>query len=333
VPSIPSDFDGKYYINIQTIFDASASFGQDSTYVYTQKNSNVDFVNNFSDSLEIRIDGAGQLGVERIDRAEDWRLNLSRPRLGFDQGRLTAGIYNDARRFPFNDFDNGLSLSGLGSGCNTLTGSFRIVEIEYTNDVLTKLLADFQQRCDGSNRKMIGSIDFDASREDAVLPPIALPLGSPSPTLPDGSTLIVEGSENTFIVRDTLLLSTSNSTFSASSSSPNSSISISITTNEGNTRYSLDMRRSSFDIDPLRNTPLSVGVYENATRAAFSEPLAGLTFSGNGSGCNTSAGSFNIYEIMFDQSGELRRLVADFEQFCGSRSEPIRGSIDLDLSE
>lgn len=92
------------------------------------------------------------------------------------------------------------------------------------------------------------------------------------------------------------------------------------------------MLRSSFNIDPLKNAPLSAGVYPLATRAAFSSPLAGLSFTGNGQGCNTSSGSFNVYEIEFNNSNQLIRLTADFKQYCGNDADPIRGSINLDLT-
>lgn len=39
---------------------------------------------------------------------------------------LAPGTYTDATRFPFNGTGPGLSVSGSGRGCNTLTGSFTV---------------------------------------------------------------------------------------------------------------------------------------------------------------------------------------------------------------
>ncbi len=332
-PAIPNSFDGKYYLAIQTIPDDSNQVQRD--YIYTQVNSNSAIGSGFSESIDIRVDGAGLVGGP-LD-TEDWNWQMSLPRQGQNQGRLTPGLYDNATRFPFNDTTNGLSFSGLGRGCNTLSGSFRIFEIEYTGDEITRLLADFEQRCTGSNRREVGSIDFNASRADAVFPTREIPQGTPSPTLPElqsnGGILIVEGTDTTFIVgSEGLSLDNTNSSFTTSrSGASNTGITVTIQLNSGS-QYSLDLTRPSFEIDPEREQPLSIGTYLMATRAPFNRPLAGLDFSGNGRGCGSLRGSFRIFDIEFDTDGELSKLLADFQQFCGSNTESINGSIHLDFT-
>lgn len=328
-PSIPENFEGDYFLSIQTIPNGSA--GQANKYDYTQLNSNIRFRSNFADGVTIDVDGAGVQNSFIID-SEDWGWDMSVARN--NPRRLTAGVYDDAERFPFNDRVNGLSVSGLGSGCNQVIGRFRIFEIAYDGDQLSRLLADFEQRCSINGPLMIGSVDYDSSRADAAFPPATLPQGVPTPALPsavtNGGVLIVEGTSGTAIVGSAgLVLDNSNSTFSFRDAGLNR---VSIDIQTGRTSYSLEMKRSSFDIDPNRNLRLEVGHYPLATRSAFSAPLAGLSFSGNGSACNKSGGSFNIFEIAHDSSDRVVSLVADFKQTCRVDGEFLKGSIQVDLS-
>lgn len=44
-------------------------------------------------------------------------------------------LYEDATRFPFQeDFEPGLSVSGDGRACNTLTGQFQVLQLDYDKD-------------------------------------------------------------------------------------------------------------------------------------------------------------------------------------------------------
>lgn len=332
-PAIPSDFDGKYYFSISTIFDDRNT--APLNYVYTQLNSNFSVRNRSSDGIRILVDGAGLVGATLFYRTEDWSWNMFGPRNGSDQGRLSVGIFNNVERFSLDGLVNILNVRGLGQGCNGLSGRFRIFEIEYTGDTVTRLLADFQQRCDGSNQRTVGSVDYDASRDDAIFPKLIIPQGSPTPTLPlletRGGVLVVEGTDRTFVVgSEGLLLDNSNSTFFTSDFGSISGLSITITT--GNIRHVLVLIRPQLDIDPNRNSRLSPGVYPIATGGPSIDPLAGLDFSGNGSGCNRVAGSFTIYEIDFDTSDELTKLLASFEAFCDDDRDSIKGSIHLDFT-
>jgi len=75
------------------------------------------------------------------------------------------------------------------------------------------------------------------------------------------------------------------------------------------------------------------GEYKNATRFPFNGPVGnGLSFEGQGRGCNQLNGSFFIKEIALSANGSLEKLFADFEQFCDGSSSAMRGSIQYDLS-
>ena len=75
---------------------------------------------------------------------------------------------------------------------------------------------------------------------------------------------------------------------------------------------------------PPKRESLAVGTYEEAQRYAGQSPTKpGLSFTGSGRGCNKLYGSFVIYQIEYDASGEeILRFEAAFEQRCESESAP-----------
>lgn len=76
------------------------------------------------------------------------------------------------------------------------------------------------------------------------------------------------------------------------------------------------------------NAELEPGTYEGATRFPFqSIENPGLSFTGNGRGCNTSTGRFEIYEVAYDGAGDVTALSASFEQHCSDATPALRGTI------
>ncbi|SET92494.1 hypothetical protein [Stigmatella erecta] len=74
-------------------------------------------------------------------------------------------------------------------------------------------------------------------------------------------------------------------------------------------------------------TPLAVGTYPHAQRAAFAAPgYPGLSVSGDGRGCNTLAGEFQIHDIVWDSVG-LLKLSASFLQRCEAGNAVLRGMV------
>lgn len=83
----------------------------------------------------------------------------------------------------------------------------------------------------------------------------------------------------------------------------------------------------SFSTEKLGH-PLSVGVYENADRAAFaSASHAGLDIGGDGRGCNELTGKFQIHDVAFASPGKLSSFTASFEQYCELGSAALRGCV------
>jgi len=102
------------------------------------------------------------VSLRPVDRNASWwwTLDLAAPR-----GQpLRTGTYANARRYPFQDSQPGLSFSGTGRGCNTLTGTFTIREIQLGPDnTLDRLRATFEQHCEGSSAGLHGEISVAAN--------------------------------------------------------------------------------------------------------------------------------------------------------------------------
>ncbi|MEV4623882.1 hypothetical protein AB0J74_34880 [Asanoa sp. NPDC049573] len=91
---------------------------------------------------------------------DDWTVNLTPP-----AGQtLKRGTYTDAQRYPFNEPGHpGLSVSGNGRGCNTLTGSFTIREIAFDDTgAVSALFATYEQHCEGGAAALRGTIHYFA---------------------------------------------------------------------------------------------------------------------------------------------------------------------------
>ncbi len=73
---------------------------------------------------------------------------------------------------------------------------------------------------------------------------------------------------------------------------------------------------------------LQPGPYEEATRYPFQSPTGpGLSIYGDGRGCNTLTGRFDVLEAVYTVSGEIERFAADFEQHCEGDEAALFGSV------
>ena len=72
---------------------------------------------------------------------------------------------------------------------------------------------------------------------------------------------------------------------------------------------------------------MKVGSYPNAERDPFNGSAPGLSIFGNGRGCNTVCGSFQIYELETDDSGNITHLWLTFTQNCECFMAPMTGEI------
>jgi hypothetical protein len=77
--------------------------------------------------------------------------------------QLQAGYYENLERYPFhNTARGGLSWSGQGRGCNTLTGWFVVDSVTYTSGTLSAIDLRFEQHCEGGVPALHGKIHWTA---------------------------------------------------------------------------------------------------------------------------------------------------------------------------
>lgn len=104
------------------------------------------------------------LSMSYIGRNYDhwWYLDFSTRQLGTP---LQVGTYTNARRAPFAPLGHpGLDVSGDGRGCNQLSGSFTIEEIQFEQisgqTYLRRLVATFEQHCEFATPALTGRIEY-----------------------------------------------------------------------------------------------------------------------------------------------------------------------------
>jgi hypothetical protein len=77
--------------------------------------------------------------------------------------QLQPGYYGNLARYPFhNPAVGGLSWSGQGRGCNTLTGWFVVDSVTYNSGVLSAIDLRFEQHCEGGPAALHGQIHWTA---------------------------------------------------------------------------------------------------------------------------------------------------------------------------
>lgn len=100
-----------------------------------------------------------------------WHLDFAAANNQF----LTVGTYTGAARFPFQASSQpGLSVYGDGRGCNTLTGSFQVLEVSYGAGTINSFDAIFEQHCEGLVPASRGEIRYNAHPVVSVTAPSRL---------------------------------------------------------------------------------------------------------------------------------------------------------------
>jgi hypothetical protein len=141
------------FINLDS--DPGDYIGQGLSYSYTDDTAVIQYSRNYDNGITINIHNLPN------EPSDWWTLNLAAP----NDEEIQPGVYEGAERFPFQNPNNpGLSFSGNGRGCNTLTGRFEVQEVSYdgSGNVLS-LIADFEQHCEGGTPALWGSINYTSA--------------------------------------------------------------------------------------------------------------------------------------------------------------------------
>ena len=98
-----------------------------------------------------------------------WFLDFDAP----DGQQLTPGLYSNAGRRSFRPPElPGMDMSGIGQGCNTLTGSFNVLAADFgPYGYIEHFHATFEQFCDGSSAALRGEVDLHNPPAPAEIKP------------------------------------------------------------------------------------------------------------------------------------------------------------------
>lgn len=121
----------------------------------------------------------------------------------------------------------------------------------------------------------------------------------------------------------TLLHEAPTSSFSPALDPQHNSVSFEIVGSDGATNMPW-----SLGLAAPKGQQLALGTYVNVQRYPFQAPTApGLSFYGNGAGCNQVTGQFTITDFAYGADGALSRFTATFEQHCEGAGPALRGKI------
>lgn len=229
----------------------------------------------------------------RVTTATEWHyLTLAAPR----GQSLARGTYGSAERASFRTGRApGLDISGNGSDCNRIWGSFVIRQIAFdTAGQVSMLDATLNQNCESATApRLTATLLFNAE-------PWSYSYSSVS------GDYIGQGLKKSFLGNTSDFF---------------------LTGTPGNLTYAVSGNREDWmvQLQPPTGQTLAVGTYP--TQRFASAGVAGLDVGGNGRGCNTSSGTITIRDIRVDASNRVTGLWAYFTQYCGNATAPYKGTI------
>jgi hypothetical protein len=329
------------------------------------------------------------LHVNYTTTTDWWQLSFAAP----NGAQLTPGTYFDVARYPFQYPElPGMDVGGIGRGCNTLSGGFRVKESHYDpSGALEALWLVFEQHCEGRAPALHGDLRINADAVVAVDAPFDLRVQRLAPlsfdvtsrdvdgrhitltasSLPDGATFTEHGDGTGtfawtpgFAQQGTYEVSFHGDNGAGSVDDVKTRITVPGTTSllvdseagdfvgqgqlfsfaaeDGsfNARRQFNGVTASFLSRPVTNhswslgfaapgsADLTPGSYAGATRFPFQAPEnPGLDISGEGRGCNTLYGDFEIKQIEFGSRDVVTKLWATFEQHCEGMAPALRGEL------
>ena len=280
--------------------------GGGRTYSYTQSNAIV------------RLTPSGaHLGVNIIGD-ENWSGNFQGLR---DMQQLSVGYYGGLSRYPFNNpVLGGLDWSGEGRGCGQLSGWFVVDKVSYSGTILTALDLRFEQHCEGGASALRGqlhwtAVDGSAPPGPQSPPPAGLWKPDASFVAPSGSYVYLVSDSGDYIgAGRTQLLTAADTTISVTTD-------LTAAVQVGVSGWSGDF------IGMIGPSQLQPGYYGDLQRYPFHNPAkGGMSWSGNGRGCNTLKGWFLVDKVSYEL-GQMTAIDLRFEQHCEGAAVAQRGVI------
>lgn len=288
--------------------------GGGRTYVHTNADTAMTYT---TSGLRINV---------RVQGNQNWDGEFLLPSAALN---LQAGYFKDLTRTAFsNPAVGGIDWHGNGRGCNQTKGWLIIDKIVQTNGELQTLDMRFEQSCDGG-APFHGSLHWNKAdvTNGVVTGPAPIPSTlwrAPLGAMPaSGNFVYLESTSGDFIGRGrTYGYDQTNSILKITSSDNYVGLSV-----NGDQDWNGDFK----GIQGM--TRLTVGYYAGLTRYPFNNPvLGGLSWSGDGRGCNTLAGWFTVDKVVYD-GAVLKELDMRFEQRCEGGSTALHGQIRWSASD
>jgi hypothetical protein len=288
--------------------DPGDFIGAGRSYDYDQSNAVID-VTESDGLLTVTVDGD-----------EQWQGEFQAPST-FPS--VVPGAYTNLQRFPFHDpARGGLSWSGEGRGCNTLTGSFTVDTARYALGVPVAIDLTFEQHCEGGGAALRGTIHWRASDTTKPAGPVRPIPGSvwqpPAGSVPaTGDFVYLTSQTGDFIGQgQTYTYTPANATISA---------------NAAGSRVTIGVAGAQTwigEFQPMSSlTRLETGYYPDLERFPFHNPAkGGLSWTGESRSCNTLRGWFAVDRVTYS-GNTLTAIELRFEQRCDGATAALRGAI------
>lgn len=255
---------------------------------------------------------------------QNWSANFALPSA---LAQLAPGTYPNLKRYPFHDpAVGGIDWSGDGRGCNEQLGTITINSVRYDAGQLSAIDLDFEQHCERNPPALRGHVVWVAGDPTPPPAPQTPPPGlwTPSVALPASGTYVyIEGDSGDFISLGRHALYTN----------ANAVLSIGVGGNRASVRVAGDQNWSADFQGMTTLADLQPGYYGNLIRYPFHNPaLGGLSWSGEGRGCNTLTGWF-VVDGMTYRNGFLATLDLRFEQHCEGTAAALHGKIHWEVDD
>ena len=304
-PPPPAPLQGTYVVLASETGDY---IGAGENYAYTKADS-VITITAQDDHLTVNIDGD-----------EGWTGEFQLPDTYVS---LEAGTYANLTRYPFHDpIVGGLSWSGEGRGCNTLVGSITIDSVTYNGSTLTDIDLTFEQYCEGNSPALRGEVHLNAN--DTTTPP--------GPVTPPPTDLWEPMLDSTPATDNYIYLTSQQGDYIGGGADYlyiDATAAITVDAIDGRVSVSVagaeDWSGEFQAMDSL--TDLEAGYYGDLQRYPFHNPVkGGLSWSGEGRGCNTLTGWFVVDSITYDGAA-ITAIDLRFEQHCEGGTPGLFGEI------
>ena len=237
--------------------------------------------------------------------------------------QLQPGYYTGLQRYPFhNPVLGGLNWSGAGRGCNTLQGWFIVDSVTYVSGALTAIDLRFEQHCEGGTAALHGAVHWTATGTTTPAGPVNPPpagLWQPASgsTPASGNYVYLQSDVGDYIGQGQTYTYTP------------AVATLSVTANAGHLAIGVNgTKQWTGDFQTMNTlTQLQPGYYAGLQRYPFNNPvLGGLSWYGDGRGCNTLKGWFIVDSVTY-VSGVLSAIDLRFEQHSEGGTTSLHGAI------